>query len=74
MQIKEFAVERWMDRYEHSCRYNLAETCVESLTVAQLLRLAGRAGSLEEALSGLKLTYGRDPRIRGPPAPDRLAL
>ena len=61
MQIKEFAVERWMDRYEHSCRYNLAETCVESLTVAQLLRLAGRAGSLEEALSGLKLTYGAIP-------------
>ena len=61
MRIKEFAVERWMDRYENTCRYNLAETCVESLTVAQLLRLAGREGSLEDALSGLKLTYGAIP-------------
>jgi hypothetical protein len=57
----EFAVERWMDRYENACRYNLSETCVESLTVAGLLRLAGREGSLEEALSGLKLTYGSIP-------------
>jgi len=61
MQIKEFAVERWMDRYENTCRYNLAETCVESLTVSQLLRLAGREGGLEDALSGLKLTYGAIP-------------
>jgi len=61
MKIREFAVERWMDRYENACRYNLSETCVESLTVAQLLRLAGREGSLEAALSGLKLTYGSIP-------------
>lgn len=61
MRIKAFAVERWMDRYENICRYNLAETCVESLTVAELLRMAGREGTLEDALSGLKLTYGAIP-------------
>jgi aspartate/methionine/tyrosine aminotransferase len=61
MYIREFAVERWMDRYENACRYNLAETCVESLTVAELLRMAGREGTLEDALSGLKLTYGAIP-------------
>ena len=68
MHIKEFAVERWMDRYETSCRYNLSETCVESLTVAELLRLAGRNGSLSDELGTLKLTYGAIPgseRLRG---------
>jgi aspartate/methionine/tyrosine aminotransferase len=50
-----------MDRYENTCRYNLAETCVESLTVSELLRLTGRAGTLEDALAGLKLTYGSIP-------------
>ena len=61
MHIKEFAVERWMDRYENACRYNLAETCVESLTVAELLRLAGRPRSLAEELGPMKLTYGAIP-------------
>lgn len=61
MKIKEFGVERWMDRYETTCRYNLAETCVESLTVAELLHLAGRDGEVVDALRGLKLTYGAIP-------------
>lgn len=68
MRIQEFAVERWMDRYETTCRYNLAETCVESLTVAELLGLAGRDGDLLNELRGLKLTYGAIPgteRLRG---------
>lgn len=68
MQIREFGVERWMDRYETTCRYNLAETCVESLTVAELLRLAGRNGDLLAELGPLKLTYGAIPgsdRLRG---------
>jgi len=61
MKIREFSVERWMDRYETTCRYNLAETCVESLTVAELLRLAGRNGGLQDELGPLKLTYGSIP-------------
>ncbi|PQV54009.1 hypothetical protein B0G83_101191 [Paraburkholderia sp. BL21I4N1] len=35
MKIRDFGVERWMDQYETKCTYNLAETCVESLTVDQ---------------------------------------
>lgn len=50
-----------MDRYETTCRYNLAETCVESLTVGELLNLTGRNGSLLDELRPIKLTYGAIP-------------
>jgi aspartate/methionine/tyrosine aminotransferase len=58
MKIKNFLVERWMDRYEHEARYNLAETCVESLTVDQLLTLTGKQDSVMDELRPMKLTYG----------------
>ena len=58
MKIKDFLVERWMDRYEHEARYNLAETCVESLTVDQLLTLTGKQDSIMGELRPMKLTYG----------------
>ena len=40
MQIQPFAVEEWMNEFETRCDYNLAETCVESLSIEQLLDLA----------------------------------
>ena len=46
MKIKDFGVEMWMNAYENDCTYNLAETCVESLTVEQLLELGGCRGRL----------------------------
>ncbi|MEM9564294.1 MAG: aminotransferase class I/II-fold pyridoxal phosphate-dependent enzyme [Actinomycetota bacterium] len=59
MRIEPFAVEQWMNEYETRCAYNLAETCVESLTVAELLDLAGHgADRLRDELLDLKLTYG----------------
>lgn len=58
MKIKDFGVERWMDEYETKCVYNLAETCVESLTVDQLLTLTGKQDSILDELRALKLTYG----------------
>ncbi|RTL79132.1 MAG: aminotransferase [Hyphomicrobiales bacterium] len=58
MHIEEFGVEQWMYAYENMCDLNLAETCVESLTVGELLRLAGREGSLLRELLPMKLTYG----------------
>ena len=58
MKIEPFGVEIWMNEFELKCDYNLAETCVESITVAQLLELCGQStDSLQELLS-LKLTYG----------------
>lgn len=59
MKIDVFGVERWMDLYENESKYNLAETCVESLTVEQLLNLAGKTE--QQLLADLlpkKLTYG----------------
>ena len=58
MKIEEFAVEMWMNAHETECTHNLAETCVESLTVGELLAIAGlSAGSLDDLLP-MKLTYG----------------
>lgn len=58
MRIAPFRVEQWMNEYETRCTYNLAETCVESLTIAQLLALAGHDGDLMDQLLPMKLTYG----------------
>lgn len=58
MQIREFGVERWMDLYENHCELNLAETCVESLTVGELLRIAGKEDALLAEILPMKLTYG----------------
>ena len=57
MRIREFGVEVWMNRWETTCRYNLAETCVESIGVDELLALAGvsPAAWLEELLA-IRLT------------------
>ena len=37
MKIRDFGVEIWMNTYENNCTYNLAETCVHSLSVEELL-------------------------------------
>jgi len=59
MRIREFGVETWMNRWETTCRYNLAETCVDSLTVDEVLRLAGVPDAAFMAeLGRLRLTYG----------------
>ena len=44
MQIEPFGVEIWMNEWETQCRWNLAETCVDSLTIAELLALAAWRG------------------------------
>jgi hypothetical protein len=41
MQIEPFKVEIWMNEWETQCTYNLAETCVASITVEELLALSG---------------------------------
>lgn len=57
MKIRDFGVEIWMNKYETKCELNLAETCVESLTVAELLDMAG-TNDIAQQLLPLKLTYG----------------
>ena len=58
MKIRDFGVEIWMNRYENHCELNLAETCVESLTVAELLDMAGKKDDILSELLPMKLTYG----------------
>ena len=58
MHIEPFGVELWMNEWETRCEWNLAETCVESLTVDQLLQLSGKNDSDLADLLPMKLTYG----------------
>ena len=59
MDIKTFKVERWMDEYETKCKYNLAETCIDSLTVREVIEMAGLdAAEYLNELADTRLTYG----------------
>ena len=58
MKIEPFGVELWMNEYENHCDYNLAETCVESLTVQQLLDITGVGTDALDQILPMKLTYG----------------
>ena len=59
MKIKPFAVEEWMNAYEENARYNIAETCVDSISLVELLALSGEdADAFWRALSSRRLTYG----------------
>ncbi len=59
MRIRDFGVEQWMNRWETRCTHNLAETCVASITVDELLDLAGiTREELTAELAPLRLTYG----------------
>ena len=58
MKIREFGVEIWMNEYENNCEYNLAETCVESLTIEQLLEITGKKETILSELLPIKMTYG----------------
>jgi aspartate/methionine/tyrosine aminotransferase len=58
MKIEPFGVEIWMNAWETKCELNLAETCVESLTIAELLDLTGQNARDLSALLPMKMTYG----------------
>ena len=58
MHITPFAVEIWMNEWETKCEMNLAETCVQSLTIEELLAISGKNANDLSGLLGLKMTYG----------------
>lgn len=58
MKIKDFGVEIWMNLYEDNCTYNLAETCVESLKLSELLDLTGTKQETIDDLLDMQLSYG----------------
>ena len=41
MKIKPFAVEEWMNAWEVGAKYNIAETCVDSISMNELFELTG---------------------------------
>lgn len=66
MDIAPFKVEEWMNEYETGARYNIAETCVDSLSLDQLFALAGEdKTAFWEAFCARRMTYGD---IEGAPA------
>jgi len=67
MYIEPFKVEMWMNEWETRCTYNLAETCVASITIEELLALSGGSADDLSSLLSMKLTYGDiegSPRLR----------
>lgn len=69
MHFKAFEVERWMDKYEKSAKYDLAETCSLSLSLKQLLAWSKEDGepALEESEAFGKAGYGHingNPKLR----------
>jgi aspartate/methionine/tyrosine aminotransferase len=55
LRYEPFRMERWQSTYENRVRFNLSESGVHPLTVAELLELAG----LEEGVGGIRLSYGQ---------------
>ncbi|SDX86091.1 Aspartate/methionine/tyrosine aminotransferase [Acetomicrobium thermoterrenum DSM 13490] len=58
LHIEPFGVEEWMNRYETKAKYNIAETCVESLKVEELLNLSQDPAGAMRNIAEIKLTYG----------------
>lgn len=54
MSFQPFAMERWQSTYEHDVRFNLSESGVEPLTLAELIDLAGLDA---DAVLGTLLEY-----------------
>lgn len=65
MKIKPFKVEEWMNEYEDDAVYNIAETCVDSISLDELLALTGigRNAFLDD-LASQRLTYGAIQALR----------
>ena len=59
MKIAPFAVEQWMNEYETGATYNIAETCVDSVSMDELFALTGtdKKAFLDDFCSR-RLTYG----------------
>ena len=66
MKIRPFAVEEWMNEHETTARFNIAETCVDSISVDELFALCGEdKEAFLSAFCARRLTYGD---IEGAPA------
>lgn len=59
MKIQPFKVEEWMNAHETRARYNIAETCVDSVSLAELFQLTNTDGeAFWQNFRKKRLTYG----------------
>ena len=59
MKIKPFAVEEWMNAWEVGAKYNIAETCVDSISMNDLFELTGEDKTeFSNRLCARRLSYG----------------
>ena len=58
MQIDKFKVEEWFNKYEKDAVYDLADTCVEPLSINELLEISGNKDKNIEDVFNKKMTYG----------------
>jgi aspartate/methionine/tyrosine aminotransferase len=67
VHIEPFFVEQWMNAHETTATWNIAETCVHSLSLEELLQMSGDAEGVLDSLRGTWLGYGDiagSPRLR----------
>lgn len=56
---EDFGVEKFMDKYEVGIKFNLGETCVDSISISELDKLCtASCTNLLETIFNAKLTYG----------------
>ena len=58
MIIDNFKVEDWFNEYEKKAKYDMADTCVESLSLDGLFELVGNREKLLTEITRRKLNYG----------------
>lgn len=55
MKIDKFKVEEWFNEYESKAKYNLADICIDSMSINELLELSGEK---IDKLFDKKMNYG----------------
>lgn len=58
MKLDNFKVESWMTLHEQDCLYNLADTCVNSLSLEDLFKYCDNSKDVINQLLKIKLNYG----------------
>ncbi|HEY2804794.1 MAG TPA: aminotransferase class I/II-fold pyridoxal phosphate-dependent enzyme [Gemmatimonadales bacterium] len=61
MSFQPFVMERWQSTWENRVRYNISESGVDPMTSAELLAMAGGAGSPLDLPLGYPQSNGTDP-------------
>lgn len=58
MKIDNFKIEDWFNEYEKLSKYDMADTCVESLSLNELLDIVGEKEKHLQNILSKKLNYG----------------